>query len=76
MEKSTGKTPEGLALPDVPESVAYLWGIYNDIYRGSTLTYAEIYYYCALTGLELVAPEVSTLMDLDATRRLVQQQID
>lgn len=67
MAKVSGFTPPELNTPELPESLAYLWGTFFQIRRTpDPLTYTELRNWSLMTQQELEPLEVEAIMRLDA----------
>lgn len=73
MAKVSGFIPPELQTPELPESLAYLWGTFFQIRRTpDPLTYTELRNWSLMTKQELEPLEVETIMRLDSIANKVR----
>jgi len=74
VEKQTGKTPELLKIPPLPEELEYLWEKYIDVKKGCELVnYESLSAYINVTKIPIAPFESDCLIRIDKKRIEVLQ---
>ena len=65
----TSKRPRDLELPELPESVQYIWQWFLELQTGEAITDLEIDAWARLNSIERMPRELQALMALERLRR-------
>lgn len=72
VQKTTGKKPKALEVPDPPQELMYLWEWFLQLFSGQPLTFSELHAWMQVTRTRVEPWEVEAIRSLERVLRSVQ----